>query len=316
MRNFIGQDGFLWWIGIVEDIDDPLKLGRCRVRIFGYHSDKDVKTIPTEDLPWATVLMSPNASKTYSPINPASWVVGFFFDSTDAQEPVIMGYIPGIGNSENYKKFSAPLGSETKGWQNYKHAIETSSFQNIRDLYNENDKISPLNVYVISVPDGEDSLNKFHKIVLHGSNNISQTSNTILGGGESSKISFEHSNGAYITMTGKKDLILAANTDNVTKITLSKSGLEIADGKSKINKITMANNVITINHSSGSFVKIKNDGEIELSSDNLRLTGGDITISGNTLSISGESGSITTTGALDIHASGILDMQGSRINLN
>jgi len=37
-----------YFLGIVEDIADPRKEGRCRVRIFGIHED-----IPTEDLPWA-----------------------------------------------------------------------------------------------------------------------------------------------------------------------------------------------------------------------------------------------------------------------
>ena len=30
---------FVWWQGVVEDRNDPLKLGRCRVRILGYHTD-------------------------------------------------------------------------------------------------------------------------------------------------------------------------------------------------------------------------------------------------------------------------------------
>ena len=297
MRNFLGQDGFIWWIGIVEDVDDPLKLGRCKVRCFGYHSDKNDKTIKTEDLPWATVMVSPNTSRMYSPLRPGAWVVGFFFDSLDAQEPVIMGYIPGIGNSSNYKKFSSPLDSEntSKGWQNYKNVIETSSFEDARELYAAEDDISPINAHIISIPDGDDTLNKSHKIIIHGSNTVSSSAESVLGGGALSKISFEHSNGAYITMTGDKDIKLAANTDSSTKITISKSGLEISDGNSIVNKITLANNVITLNHSSGSFIKIKSNGEIELSSESLRLTGGNITIAGDTLVLSDDSQTFTPT---------------------
>ena len=40
MNNFIGKDGFNWWVGVVENRMDPLKLGRCQVRIFGYHTEK------------------------------------------------------------------------------------------------------------------------------------------------------------------------------------------------------------------------------------------------------------------------------------
>jgi hypothetical protein len=32
-----GRYDFIWWIGIVEDRLDPEKMGRCRVRIYGYH---------------------------------------------------------------------------------------------------------------------------------------------------------------------------------------------------------------------------------------------------------------------------------------
>ena len=37
--NLYAKDGFWWWLGVVEDRLDPLKLGRCRVRILGYHID-------------------------------------------------------------------------------------------------------------------------------------------------------------------------------------------------------------------------------------------------------------------------------------
>ena len=42
MQNFLGRDGFIWFTGVVEDRDDPDKLGRVRVRCVGYHTN-DVK---------------------------------------------------------------------------------------------------------------------------------------------------------------------------------------------------------------------------------------------------------------------------------
>ena len=36
---FMGQDGFAWFVGVVEDRDDPDKLGRVRVRCLGYHTE-------------------------------------------------------------------------------------------------------------------------------------------------------------------------------------------------------------------------------------------------------------------------------------
>ena len=36
--QFSGLDGFVWFIGVVEDNNDPDKLGRVKVRAYGHHS--------------------------------------------------------------------------------------------------------------------------------------------------------------------------------------------------------------------------------------------------------------------------------------
>ena len=114
---FLGRDGFVWWIGIVEDVEDPLLLGRAKVRIFGYHpkyvnqstTTGDVNNlVPTADLPWATVVMPPNLPNFYGRLRLGEWVLGFFLDGVEAQEPAILGYIPGLntGGGENFGKYS------------------------------------------------------------------------------------------------------------------------------------------------------------------------------------------------------------------
>lgn len=96
MKNFIGQDGFVWWIGIVESIDDPLTLGRCRVRCFGYHPAKSTNLVPTEDLPFALSIHPLNTPNLYGTPRVGEWVFGFFLDALSAQEPAILGYLPAI----------------------------------------------------------------------------------------------------------------------------------------------------------------------------------------------------------------------------
>ena len=96
MKNFIGQDGVVWWIGIVEDIDDPLTLGRCKVRCFGYHPAKKDGLVPTEDLPWALAIHPVNTPNLYGTPKAGDWVFGFFLDAMSAQEPAILGYLPAI----------------------------------------------------------------------------------------------------------------------------------------------------------------------------------------------------------------------------
>jgi hypothetical protein len=95
---------FVWWQGVIEDRIDPLKLGRCRVRILGYHTDnkEDGKGIPTEHLPWATPTQPITSAAMNgvgtTPLGPVegTWVFGFFRDGEDAQEPVMMGTFGGI----------------------------------------------------------------------------------------------------------------------------------------------------------------------------------------------------------------------------
>ena len=96
MRNFIGQDGFVWWIGVVEDINDPLTLGRCKVRCFGYHPAKSTNQVPTEDLPFALSIHPLNTPNLYGTPKVGEWVFGFFLDALAAQEPAILGYLPAI----------------------------------------------------------------------------------------------------------------------------------------------------------------------------------------------------------------------------
>jgi len=97
---------FVWWQGVIEDRYDPLKLGRCRVRILGYHTDNKQEGvgIPTGDLPWA-IPSQPITSASMNgigttPLGPVegTWVFGFFRDGKNAQEPVITGTYGGISS--------------------------------------------------------------------------------------------------------------------------------------------------------------------------------------------------------------------------
>jgi len=98
MQRIFNKDGFNWWIGVVEDRLDPEYLGRCRVRIYGYHTDNK-ELLPTASLPWA-VPIQPITSAAISglgssPIGPVqgTWVIGFFLDGEDMQQPAMFGTI-------------------------------------------------------------------------------------------------------------------------------------------------------------------------------------------------------------------------------
>ena len=115
MPDYMGKDGFIWWQGVVEDRKDPLYLGRCKVRILGWHTDNK-SDMPTESLPWAYPLQPiTSAAQTgvgISPTGPVegTWVVGFYRDGEEGQEPVFFGTLGGIPESPSIanKGFNDP----------------------------------------------------------------------------------------------------------------------------------------------------------------------------------------------------------------
>ena len=105
--NFVGRDGFKWWIGQVAN---PETSGWCKgatliekenshyyrvkVRILGYHPTRD--QLADQDLPFAHVLVPlgqgtgvNNISETHN-IQGGESVLGFFADGDDCQQPVIV----------------------------------------------------------------------------------------------------------------------------------------------------------------------------------------------------------------------------------
>ena len=99
-QYFMGLDGFIWFVGVVENRNDPAELGRVQVRCLGYHTE-DLTLIHTAELPWAHVIHPVNdpsmqgLGNTPSFLVEGSWVVGFFRDARDKQQPIIMGTLPG-----------------------------------------------------------------------------------------------------------------------------------------------------------------------------------------------------------------------------
>lgn len=113
-NDFYGRQGFFWWVGVIENIDDPLKLGRIQVRIIGLHTD-DKTDLPTENLPWGQILQPANGSHTMSLPRVGEWACGFFQDNENAQIPVVMGVFNGIESAQStsiYKKYAISKGVE------------------------------------------------------------------------------------------------------------------------------------------------------------------------------------------------------------
>ena len=98
---FLGISEFKWFIGVVEDRNDPLKVGRLKVRCLGIHTS-DKNKITTADLPWASVSLPITSSgisgigHSATGIVEGSWVWGYFRDGSYLmQELVVVGTLPG-----------------------------------------------------------------------------------------------------------------------------------------------------------------------------------------------------------------------------
>ena len=109
--GFLGTQ-FIWWLGqVVDDSEwrDNILPGkfedansipgwgrRYKVRIMGIH-DKEEESIPSDQLPWASVMYpitagGGQAGASQTPmIRQGNFVFGFFMDGQDQQVPVIMG---------------------------------------------------------------------------------------------------------------------------------------------------------------------------------------------------------------------------------
>lgn len=98
MQRIFNKDNFNWWIGVVEDRFDPEQLGRVRARIFGYHTEDKI-LLPTKDLPWAIPIHDIHSAASSgignAPLGPlhGSWIIGFFLDGEDMQQPAFFGCI-------------------------------------------------------------------------------------------------------------------------------------------------------------------------------------------------------------------------------
>ena len=143
--NYIGKDGFNWWIGQVAHSKYWKKAAdyfngdwnyRCKVRIIGYHPFSG-SVLSDEDLPWAQVMIDPafgsgqgGTGKTLD-LKGGETCFGFFMDGDDAQQPVVIGLLhrsDGVKNliseqnvqadlSSGFKPFTGHPGNKVKATQ-------------------------------------------------------------------------------------------------------------------------------------------------------------------------------------------------------
>ena len=137
-KDFYGKQGYIWFIGVVEDVNDPSQLGQVRVRIIGLHSE-DKSLMPTEKLPWAQVIMPPTGAKTFSGPTVGDWVRGYFQDGESAQIPVVDAIFPGVEGKQsrivyNYIKETRGENKLPNSSQHYREEGEGTTFRSVRGV--------------------------------------------------------------------------------------------------------------------------------------------------------------------------------------
>ena len=131
-----------FFLGVVEDNNDPAQLNRVRVRIFGKHAE-DLTLLPTNSLPWYNVVMPVTSASTSGVgqtigLVQGSWVFGTFTDENQ-QEALILGSLPGESTiqPQNGEGFKDPHGIYPKvsGSDTSKSAKNTASFSYRNRIY-------------------------------------------------------------------------------------------------------------------------------------------------------------------------------------
>jgi hypothetical protein len=225
----MGQQGFYWFTGIVEDnTTDELKLGGCKVRVFGVHED-----LPTERLPDA-ILMMPTTSGSFQGIGDTpgllagSFVFGFFLDGDAKKYPMIMGTIPYFAEVNENNHSVPSLAREIQSVVNTKIGNEPDSSYAARYPYNR--AIVTRSGHIIEIDDTPDNerlhvrhskgsyveINKDGRMIIKSVDDsfeiVGKDKNIHIEGNANIKVKGNMNSivDGKTTITGKNDIVLAS----------------------------------------------------------------------------------------------------------
>lgn len=236
-----------YFIGIVEDVNDPIQANRIKVRAFGYHNEnKDI--LPTENLPWAMVVIPATQSgipdsheggdekfdgiTTSLGIMVGNYVCGFFQDP-DQQIPIILGSVPGFTNvqdeDQEVKVHDIPLAARDDYQKSASHKYRVESRETdvttAQDLNPKRDKgVSTLGTEVTqseagnwSHPDPADTNKPTYPL-----NHVQRTQSGHVieydDSPDAERIAYSHKSGTYHEIQASGDAATVINGDNYTVI--------------------------------------------------------------------------------------------------
>ena len=227
--NFVGRDGFIWWVGQVapEDAQGDQINGagwgnRRKVRIMGYHPNNTVE-LKDKDLPWAQVLLpvtagsgKGNKASTIS-LSPGDNVTGFFLDGDDAQLPVITGVFGNTlyGATDEYSSPFVPF-------TGYTSKVKNDGFYLAKNETNEENSQSQKSPRHVSpklakkIGETERSVSRMvGETVVFGSASPTATISKITSEVDSMVNAVQDLKGGVGAVKGKMDKLLSEKTDKI-----------------------------------------------------------------------------------------------------
>ena len=129
-----------WFLGeVVKVKDDPLKLGRVKVRVVGVHDDKEL--IKEDHLPWAQIVVPVTqgvheGKGQYLGILVGTQVFGIFLDGQNSQLPMVIGTVPKEGDANPKADANYPTNKvyETESGH-YKEYDDTAGAERIKESH-------------------------------------------------------------------------------------------------------------------------------------------------------------------------------------
>ena len=264
-----------WFTGIVEDRQDPLNLGRVRVRILG-RNGIDLNLLPTNNLPWAQVLLPTNNPNPYPP-KEGDQVFGMFIDGKNAQSPIILGVFPsipqnaavpnqGFNDVRTTEQLSKAPVKPNESATNYPRNLdEPTSSRLYRNESTDNSIVSLKESRRIpeEPSSGYAAIPPYNNVYESESGHAIEIDDT--PGAE--RLHFYHRSGSYVEYEANGDRVERIQNDKFTVVIGNDTVYVEGDVNVKVNgNLNFAGTIVALNDKTGkSGIEIK-DGNIKISS--------------------------------------------------
>ena len=272
----MGSQGFKWFLGVVEDLEDPLKLGRMRVRVFQEHDEQ----IDTKALQWAIAVMPvTSASLTGVGVSPTgmavgSYVVGFYLDGDEKQFPMIVGTWHKIPDMDDSKHDVSALAREKQIITKTPLGPEPASAYAAKYPFNIVTQTASGHTIEMDDTPGQERLHVYHK------------------------------SGSYVEINKDGRIVTKSADEMLTIVTKDDTVYVKGNGKVTIE----GNNSITVNGNASLTV-----GGNLTSTVKGKAT---VSVTGNLSATVKGSADVKSTGNMNVTSSKNVNIKGSRINLN